>query len=247
MINIPQRFQGVYGTSPFQAGVRLIPFNFLIALGTVVVNIVAAKARIPPIYLLFVGSTIQVIGLALFSTLSSDLHVPSVIYGWEVLSGFGIGIVIGILLLIPPQVVESQDLGTFLAFSQQKSYFILSSLAANQKINSLEKAVSSGALLQFRVFGGALGIAIATTVMNSSLTSHLTRTIGPERLAAVLQSTAAIREFPLEMQKTVLKAFAEGYNLQMKILTGFAAVQLVAVGLLWRKKQISVVGEKSKE
>lgn len=115
MINIPQRFQGVYGTSPFEAGVRLIPFNFLIALGSVLVNIFAAKTRIPPIYLLFVGSTIQLIGLALFSTLSSDLHIPSVIYGWEVLSGFGIGVVMGILLLIPPQVVEHRDLGTFLS------------------------------------------------------------------------------------------------------------------------------------
>lgn len=113
--------------------------------------------------------------------------------------------------------------------------------------NSLEKAVSSGALLQFRVFGGALGIAIATTVMNSTLTSRLTHTIGPERLAAVLQNTAAMREFPTEMRKSVLHAFADGYNLQMKILTGLAGVQLVAVGMLWRKKQISVVSKKSKE
>lgn len=117
VINIPQRFQGLYGTSPFEAGVRLVPFNFLIALGTVVANISAAKTRIRPIYLLFIGSTIQLIGLALFSTLSSDLHIPSVIYGWEVLSGFGIGIVFGILLLIPPQVVEQRDLGTFLTIA----------------------------------------------------------------------------------------------------------------------------------
>lgn len=82
--------------------------------------------------------------------------------------------------------------------------------------------------------------------MNSSLTSRLTGAIGPERLAAVLLSTAAIQGFPLEMQKSVLDAFAEGYNLQMKIMTGFAGLQLMSVGMLWRKKQISVVG-KSKE
>lgn len=111
VINIPQRFQELYGTSPFEAGVRLIPFNFLIAVGVVVANVSAAKTRISPIYLLFIGSTIQLIGLALFSTLSSDSHIPSVIYGWEVLSGLGIGIVFGILLLIPPQVVEQRDLG----------------------------------------------------------------------------------------------------------------------------------------
>lgn len=69
--------------------------------------------------------------------------------------------------------------------------------------------------------------------------------IGPERLAAMLQSTAAIHEFPPEMQKFVLDAFADGYNLQMKIMTGFAGVQLLAVGLLWRKKLISVMGTRS--
>lgn len=119
IVNIPQRFQRLYGFSPFEAGLRLVPFNLLVALGVVAATIFA-KTRIPPIYLLLIGSTIQLIGLSLFSTLSNDLHVPSVIYGWEVLSGFGIGIVWGILLLIPPQVVEPQDLGTFLAHKQHK-------------------------------------------------------------------------------------------------------------------------------
>lgn len=253
MINIPQRFQGLYGISPFEAGVRLIPFNFLIAVGTVVANISAAKTRIPPIYFLFIGSTIQLIGLALFSTLSSDPHIPPVIYGWEVLSGFGIGIVFGILLLIPPQVVEPRDLGQYAPSSPQPaqldtsiSSFLFSFLSHLTADHFLRKtAIAGGALLQFRVFGGALGIAIATTVMNSVLTSRLTHTIGPKKLAAVLQSTTVIRDFPSEMRKSVLDAFADGYNLQMQIMTGFAGVQLLLVGMLWRKKQIKVVGPKS--
>ncbi len=243
MINIPQRFQGVYGTSAFQAGVRLIPFNFLIAVGSVLVNIFAAITRISPIYLLLAGSIIQLVGLALFSTLSNDLTIPSVIYGWQVLSGFGIGVLMGILILFPPQVVEPRDLGKF---SQRHAFrFPFLGLVADWTIKSHEKAVSSGALLQFRVFGGALGIAIVSSAMNSFLTSRLKGAIGPERLAAVLQSMAAIREFPPEMQILVLKAFADGHNLQMKILTGFAAFQVLAVGMLWQKKQISVVGKKN--
>ena len=113
VIDIPQRFQAVYGTSPFGAGLRLIPFNFSIALSSVLINIIAGKSRIPPIYLLFVGSIIQLIGLSLFSTLSDDLTVPSVIYGWEVVSGCGIGIVMGMLLVLPPHLVEPRDLGTY--------------------------------------------------------------------------------------------------------------------------------------
>ena len=102
----------MYGTSPFGAGLRLIPFNFSIALSSVLINVIAGKTRIPPVYLLLVGSIIQLIGLALFSTLSDDLTIPRVIYGWEVISGCGIGIVMGMLLVLPPHLVEPRDLGT---------------------------------------------------------------------------------------------------------------------------------------
>ena len=225
IIDIPQRLQMVNGVSPLGAGVRLIPFNFMIALGCIVINVFAMKTRIAPIYLVLAGSIIELIGLSLLSTLSStNIMAPaqSVIYGWEILSGFGIGMVWGMLLVIPPHVVERRDL-----------------------------AISSGALLQFRVFGGALGLALASAVMNSYLASHLSHSIGSEYLAAVLESTEAIKSFPIDMQQLVLERFAEGYNVQMKILAGFAGLQVLCVGLLWRGKaeggQISVVEGEEEE
>ena len=225
IIDIPQRLQMVNGVSPLGAGVRLIPFNFMIALGCIVINVFAMKTRIAPIYLVLAGSIIELIGLSLLSTLSStNIMAPaqSVIYGWEILSGFGIGMVWGMLLVIPPHVVERRDL-----------------------------AISSGALLQFRVFGGALGLALASAVMNSYLASHLSHSIGSEYLAAVLESTEAIKSFPIDMQQLVLERFAEGYNVQMKILAGCAGLQVLCVGLLWRGKaeggQISVVEGEEEE
>ena len=111
VITMPQRFQAVYGTSPLGAGVRLIPFNFLISIGSVLVNVIATKARIKPIYLLLIGSALQLIGLALFTTLPDGTTIPATIYGYEIISGFGIGMVIGICLVIPPHVVETKDIG----------------------------------------------------------------------------------------------------------------------------------------
>lgn len=224
IIDIPQRLQTVNGISPLGAGIRLVPFNFSIAIGCILINVFAMRTRIAPIYLLFVGSVIELIGLSLFSTLSNDIMTPaeSILYGCEVLSGCGIGMVWGMLLVIPPHVVEHRDL-----------------------------AISSGALSQFRVFGGALGLSLASAVMNSYLTSHLSHSIGSENLAAVLQSTAAIKEFPVDMQRLVLEKFAEGYDLQMKILAGFAGLQVLCVGLLWRGKrqggQICVVEVQEEE
>lgn len=104
-------------------------------------------------------------------------------------------------------------------------------------------AVASGALLQFRIFGGALGLAIASNVLNNHLRSSLAGLISAEDLAKLLQSTALIRLLPAELQAQVLAAFSDGYNLQMKIMAGFAGAQLLTVGMLWRKNQISVVSE----
>ena len=106
-------------------------------------------------------------------------------------------------------------------------------------------AVASGALLQFRILGGALGLAIASNVLNNHLRSSLAGLISAEELSVLLQSTASIRLLPPEVQAQVLAAFSDGYNLQMKIMTGFAGAQLLTVGTLWRKNQISVVGEKA--
>ena len=95
------------------------------------------------------------------------------------------------------------------------------------------------------MLGGAIGLAIASSVMNSQLTSSLGSLIGAERLSQVLESLKATEDFPPQVQRQVLEALASGYNLQMKIMTGFAGFQVLAVGLLWRKKQISVVGKQN--
>ena len=242
VITIPQRFQAVYGTSPLGAGVRLIPFNFLIAFASVFVNILAAKARIKPIYLLFIGSMLQLIGLALFTTLTDDTKISAAIYGYEIISGFGVGMVIGICLIIPPHVVKTRDLGMLLLQSTKSPRYNLENLML---IVFFTTAVASGALLQSRMFGGALGLAVASNVLNNHLRSSLTGIISAETLDALLQSTASIQLLPPEMQRQVLAAFSDGYNLQMKIMTGFAGAQLLTVGLLWRKNQISVVGEQA--
>lgn len=106
-------------------------------------------------------------------------------------------------------------------------------------------AVASGALLQFRMFGGALGLAIASNVLNNHLKSSLAGLIPAEDLSKLLQSTASVRLLPAGVQAQVLAAFSDGYNLQMKIMAGFAGAQVLTVGALWRKNQISVVGEKA--
>ena len=79
-------------------------------------------------------------------------------------------------------------------------------------------AISSRALLQFRVFGGAIGLDIASSVMNSCLRSYLGSLISAERLSAA--HSAAIKSFLPVIRRQVPAIFMDGYNLQKKIITG---------------------------
>ena len=111
IINIPQRFQDLDGASPFTSAVRLIPFNLLIAITCVLVNVFLMKSGVPCVYFLLLGSLIQVAGLAWFCVLPQDGTLPSTIYGCQIITGFGIGCILGITLLMPPLVVDKKDLG----------------------------------------------------------------------------------------------------------------------------------------
>ncbi|KAF5877909.1 putative mfs multidrug transporter protein [Botrytis fragariae] len=210
-INIPQRFQVVDGMSPVAAGVHLIPFNALIAFGTVIANVIVGKAHIPLIYLMFIGSILQIVGISLMSTIPNGLNVNSAIYGYEAIAGLGIGIVYGMVIVIPPHIVERRDL-----------------------------AISSGALLQFRAFGGAIGLAITSAAMNNYLSSRLQHIIDPAQIAEIFRSSSSIASFSPETQGNILEAFAESYSLQMKIMAAFSGLQLLLVSLVWAKPQIRV-------
>ena len=104
----------------------------------------------------------------------------------------------------------------------------------------LYQAISSGALLQMRVFGGALGLAIASSVMNNHLTTTITNA---SVLDQVLSSIENIRNLDPPTQESVIAAFGGGYKLQFQIMVGFGIAQVVAVALLYRRSPIRIVEE----
>lgn len=97
-------------------------------------------------------------------------------------------------------------------------------------------AVATAAVIQFRLMGGAIGLAIVTTVFNGLVRPKLEHILSFAQLEDLLQSTAVIESFQPELQSRVRNIFAEGFNVQMRIMIGFGAAQIPAALLLWRKK-----------
>ena len=96
------------------------------------------------------------------------------------------------------------------------------------------------AMVQFRALGGALGLAIVTTALTTSVRSKLSPHFTEQEIDRLLKTSRAFADLPISRLILARNAFAEGYNLQMRIATGLSAAQIPSAMLLWRKKQINL-------
>ncbi|PUU83263.1 major facilitator superfamily domain-containing protein [Tuber borchii] len=208
VIGLPQRFQIVNGTSPAGAGIRLFPMVLAAPLASWFSAILTSVAKIPPFYVLTFACSLQVVGLALMSTLPTDtMKIANAQYGYEVIMGVGFGLAIPTAILMVSLFVEAKD-----------------------------QAVVMGATTQIRVLGGTLCLAISATVLSNWVKSQLPEFLNPQQLAALLRSSQALEVFDPEIRARVRFVYAEAYNQQMILLTGFAAASLLSLGLSFEKK-----------
>jgi hypothetical protein len=102
-------------------------------------------------------------------------------------------------------------------------------------------AVGMGAVSQLRVMGGAIVLAIATSVFNSYTRPRLAGFFESAQSSGnPISSMQSLAQFSSEEQASIKAILANGYNLQMYVLCAFAAAQIPSALLLWRKKQILV-------
>lgn len=114
IIGLPQRFQIVNGNDTVMAGVHLLPM--LVALGTgAVVGAMVSIRRNHTFPVLCIASCFVLTGCGLLSTASGDLKIPSSLYGYQVIHGFGVGLTMGAITLMVAVEAEFQDAGKLLA------------------------------------------------------------------------------------------------------------------------------------
>ena len=63
--------------------------------------------------------------------------------------------------------------------------------------------------------------------------SRLSEIVPPEVAASLLERTNLIAKLPPDELERVRKLFGEGYNLQIKVLVGFAAAKVPVTALMW--------------
>ena len=93
-------------------------------------------------------------------------------------------------------------------------------------------------MTQFRIMGGLIGLAVVSAVSRNVISSDLKGFLTQDQVNSILQSTDNIISFAPSIQSQIRSVFAVGYNIQIKILIGFSAAQILSSILMWQKKQI---------
>ncbi|KAJ5218170.1 uncharacterized protein N7498_000269 [Penicillium cinerascens] len=206
LVYVPQQAQLLLGKSPLDSGIYLIGYSAVAAVAAAIVNFASARGRIPFVYSLLVGCTIHTVGIGLLSTIATSKGFHATDIVYGVIAGAGLGLTMGILVLSIPYIVEDRDL-----------------------------AIATGAVVQFRFLGGALGLAIASNILNGRLVHHLQGILTPHQLHLFLENVKAINHLSPHLQEEVKRVFADSFTTQLRVMIGFAAASVPAALLLLKR------------
>ncbi|KAF5593558.1 major facilitator superfamily transporter [Fusarium subglutinans] len=203
LINIPQRFQTVNMTSAINAGIRTLPLLLLSPLATAVNGILVSKLRVPPLYTLLLGGSLQTIGVGLYSSLKSSTSIASAQYGYEAIMGLGFGFNLSTILMMVPLVVTEKDL-----------------------------AVTMGSVTQIRVLGGTIGLAVCSALLINHIKREAVKFLTAEQVAGILLSSENIGMLSPETQSRTRVLYADAYSEQMRVMLYFSIASILSLVLL---------------
>ncbi|KAJ5595531.1 MFS general substrate transporter [Penicillium hispanicum] len=207
VVNVPQRAQAVSGLSPLRAGLALLPLLLTSPFATALSGFLTGNMKVPPFYLIFGASVLQLIGVGLSCSYPTDqTEVPPSQYGFEVIMGIGFGMGLTTILTFARTVVEEKH-----------------------------TAIVMGAITQLRVLGGTISLAICSTILNNHVKPGVLSIVSPGQAQAIFDSLSAIQDLTVTQQSAVKRAFAEGYNLQNIFMTALTAVGLLTACFLWER------------
>lgn len=108
-IQLPQRYQLVNESSPLGAGVKFLAYGALFPVGVVISSILAGRFRLPFIYLIGLGTMIQIVGFALLSTTPSTVSPWPGQFGYSCIAGLGVGLTGGLYNFLNPLSIDKKE------------------------------------------------------------------------------------------------------------------------------------------
>jgi EmrB/QacA subfamily drug resistance transporter len=205
---LPIFLQVVHGVSPTLSGVYLLPMM----LGLLVSSIGSGQLitrfgryKVFPV----VGTPLVALALWLCSNLSETSSTVSMSLRFALL-GFGLGMVLQVLVIAVQNAVSYQDLGS----------------------------ATSGVTF-FRQIGGSFGVAVFGSIFSNQLAGHVDDLAGilPRGFdpASVQGNPMLLDRFPAEVKQAVLHAYAESID---SVFLGAVPVAAVAFVLTWFLREV---------
>lgn len=251
---LPERFQFVEGDSPFRAGIRLLPLLAACALGSFLTAALSKKTNFTSLTLIF-SSALQLIGLALLSTISSAPDLDAIVRqlgdqdsvnpdsnGNELLHAGPDGF---------PQYLEPLDVDN----TPNIQYFfqflfglgVGMSLAAASMITSIQAenydhASAHGAVAQARVFGGAIGVTTCSIVLNDRFKRYVLPLL-PEILAEQFKHSpvGTLNKLTPEAREWVRIVYTNAFGTMIRGMLYVGIACIIASLFSWERNPINTI------
>ncbi|KAF4468279.1 Major facilitator superfamily domain general substrate transporter [Fusarium albosuccineum] len=220
IILLPQRFQSVNGLSALSAGLNMLAFTLVSPVFSMACGVALSKKPLAAHILLFTGAALTTVGMGLLSSLPDSGPVSDPVYGYEVILGVGLGLMMPSLVFLLKVEFDDENLGWYPRLCSFAIF--LTTLAAVLGANNT-----------VRTLGGCVALAVCSTVLHTDLNRQLATFLTPEQIAAVLSSSAAIGELSDSETLKVRKAYGTSYDTQCRALLAFAGLGVVAALGLW--------------
>ena len=110
VVQIPQRFITVNGMSPLAASARFLAFGAFVPFGSSVGVAMMSKLKLRPFVVTALAVSVQIVGTVFLSRADTQMRVAASQYGMQVLVGFGVGIIIGVVITMVPEQMEERDI-----------------------------------------------------------------------------------------------------------------------------------------
>jgi hypothetical protein len=143
-----------------------------------------------------VGTSIQLLGIALLWQLGSAQDGMVAVFGTSAVFGLGVGVV-----------------------------FAAGTMTGSMDSNGcLDLATAQGALAQARMLGGCIGLSMCTVIFNNEVQDQLIGLLHPSDIDVIHRNPLAVVDLPTDYQPLVKSIYMSAFEEKMRLMFGISII-----------------------